>query len=325
MKRKVFFLIGFITIAISFFIYSKEFFCGAINADFQNKINCQAETQMQESYNCFESEKTKNIFLQDSLNEQNENQDTITTVELALYWGTSVSNMQYVTPQSNNYYEFPFNAEDVFELRVETSLSATDRVQFFYYKEGNYKYMEIENKENARTIDITNLLKSVGTLKFFAKLNNNLVGENNVYTINITPAPESTVSFDITYEEIIGSSGGMNSYRLILTNNAGNSSGFDIENLTILWYVVDGNNSYLIRSGNYALYTPDQEGRFTIKADALSNGVSIFTSTSQPETEILARSNNSANVLMYVLIVVGVLSVGLAISIIIKVKSEKVW
>ena len=88
---------------------------------------------------------------------------------------------------------------------------------------------------------------------------------------------------------------------------------------------MEGDSSYLVRSGNHVIYQPEQEGRFTIRADVLSNGVSILGSTRMPEVEILARSNNTANVLMYVLIVVGVLTVGLVISIVVKVKSEKVW
>ena len=55
-------------------------------------------------------------------------------------------------------------------------------------------------------------------------------------------------------------------------------------------------------------------------------GMTLFSQENiPPEIEILARSNNTANVLMYVLIVVGVLTAGLIISIVVKVKSEKVW
>lgn len=247
-------------------------------------------------------------------------------VELALYRASdSFSEPQFVAPLDGNFYEFEYNMTDVFELRVYSQIEATDRVQFYYFTDGNYKYIEIPNEENARSIDISSLLKSVGTYRFFAKINNNLIGENNIYTINIINSPESSLNVAITYEEIIGDAGTMNSYRLILSNNGSTSSGFNLDNLTILWYVVEGDSSYLVRSGNHVIYQPEQEGRFTIRADVLSNGVSILGSTRMPEVEILARSNNTANVLMYVLIVVGVLTIGLVISIVVKVKSEKVW
>ena len=247
-------------------------------------------------------------------------------VELALYRASdSSSEPQFVAPLDGNFYEFEYSMTDVFELRVYSQIEDTDRVQFYYFTDGNYKYIEIPNEENARSIDISSLLKSVGTYRFFAKINNNLIGENNIYTINIINSPESSLNVAITYEEIIGDAGTMNSYRLILSNNGSTSSGFNLDNLTILWYVVEGDSSYLVRSGNHVIYQPEQEGRFTIRADVLSNGVSILGTTRMPEIEILARSNNTANVLMYVLIVVGVLTVGLIISIVIKVKSEKVW
>ena len=259
---------------------------------------------------------------------ENQDEDTTTEgeVELALYWASSPETEPvFVAPESGNYYKFVYNMTDVFELRVYSQLDSTDKVQFYYYKDGNYKYIEIPNEENLRSIDISSLIKSVGTYKFFAKVNNNLIGENNIYTINIISSPETSLNLGITYEEIIGEAGTMNSYRLILTNTGSNNSGYNLDNLTILWYIVEGDNSYLVRSGNYVTYTPESEGRFTIKADVLLNGVSILGGTRAPEVEILARSNNSANVLMYVLIVVGVLTVGLVISIVIKVKSEKVW
>lgn len=247
-------------------------------------------------------------------------------VELALYWAEdSSTEPRFVAPEAGNYYEFEYNMTDVFELRVYSQIESTDRVQFYYYKDGNYKYIEIPNEDNSRSIDISTILKSVGTFKFFAKINNNLIGENNIYTINIINSPESSLVVGISYEEIIGEAGTMNSYRLILSNTGSTTSGFNLDDLTILWYIVEGDSAYLVRSGNYATYTPEAEGRFTIRADVLSNGVSILGTSRMPEVEILARSNNSANVLMYVLIVVGVLSVGLVISIVIKVKSEKVW
>lgn len=244
-------------------------------------------------------------------------------VELGLYRSTGSSEMQYISPQEGNIYILDFDLSVEYELRVQSQLLDDDEVKFYYFTDGNYKYIEIPDTDNDRVVDITTLLSSSGTYKFFAKINNNLIGENNIYTIKILT--KAMLNVNITYEEIIGEAGSMNHYRLILNNIGGNSSGYDLNNLTILWYI-NGSLSPA-RQGNYAEYIPEEEGRFSVTVDVLDGqGMTLFSQENiPPEIEILARSNNTANVLMYVLIVVGVLTVGLVISIVIKVKSEKVW
>ena len=249
---------------------------------------------------------------------------TSQTVELGIYYSeTQYGQLEKVISQ-NNEFSFPYSNDSKIELWVESDLQDSDIVRFFYCKNDDYKYVEISNINNLREIDITSILTSVGTYQFFAVLNGDLSGENiNIYKINIQKSADVEFNPTITYEEIIGNPGEINKYKLTLQNLG--QTGYDVDELTILWYIVEDNNEYLSAIGNGALYTPLTQGRFTVRANVMLNGVSILEQISRPEIEILARANNSANVLMYVLIVVGVLSIGLVVSIVIKVKSEKVW
>lgn len=250
-----------------------------------------------------------------------------TSVELEILMATSeTSSPTLVTPSGTRKYSFKFNKNYVYTLRAKTSLQSSDVLQFFYFKQGNSKYIEIPNASNLREINISSILKSVGEYKFFAKVNGHLVSTDKIYTVQVERSDSEKIKIQISANEIIGESGGMNSYRLSV-QNLNENAGIDLDNLTILWYLIDGDNTYLIRSGNNVIYTPTSEGREKIKVDILQNGVSLLSpeNANDATVSIVARSNNSVNVLIWVLAVVGVLSIGLTISIVVKVKSERVW
>lgn len=251
----------------------------------------------------------------------------VTSVELEILMATSeTSSPSVATPSGTRKYTFKFNKNYVYTLRSKTNLQASDVLQFFYFKQGNSKYIEIPNASNLREINISSILKSVGEYKFFAKVNGHLVATDKIYTVQIERSDSEDLHIQLTANEIIGESGGMNSYRLSV-QNLNENAGIDLDELTILWYLIDGDNTYLIRSGNNVVYTPTSEGREKIKVDILHNGVSILSpeNANNATISIVARSNNSVNVLIWVLAVVGVLSIGLTISIVVKVKSERVW
>ncbi len=304
MKRKIFICVCGLIVALSSFAIAMMF---SINSNFA--LQTLSSPQNSENQNNFLS---------------NGNGQTVEGVELGVYYSeTSYGNLEKVLSQTNKF-TFVYTKDARFELRVESELQPTDSIKFYYCKNQDFKYVEIPNINNFPEMEVTNILTSVGTYQFFAVLNDNLSGENiNLYEIEITKSTETEFNPTITYEEIIGNPGEINKYKFILQNL--NETGYDIDDLTILWYIVEDNTEYLIATGNSALYTPLTQGRFTVRANVLLNSIPILDQSSKPEMEILARSNNSANVLMYVLIVVGVLSVGLAISIVIKIKSEKVW
>ena len=244
-------------------------------------------------------------------------------VELRLLKSSSYNQTPVMQPAGNNF-TFAYDVNDIFTLKLVNTLNSGDSIQYYYYKEGDFKYTKIPAGDTQTEVVITNYLKSIGSYKFFAKLNNQLSSQNNIYTINITQGLMQDLNLTVRCDEVAGESGQMNSYRLTLLNNE-EQTGFNIDNVQVLWYLDTGAEEVLVRSGNSVLFKPLMEGKTKIKVTLLQNGTNLLEEADRPVLDFMARKNNSADILWYVLGAVGLMTIGLVISIVVKIKNEKVW